>query len=321
MDVQEHFCGSVSMQKSYVTEDVVCGYQGGFYNMRRAEIVQRFLAAGLTCANMYVARLPIHSPRDDGCLFYRNMDPFVGILRMLLVLSLPTLTLQVAVEFYFFGDRTEVCNNLIPGQCCVALGPEDYPNSTAFSEYHGNPAITRSYPLATRIKGLQITEIAAVWGVADASMPPRSVRAHCSGVPWKTMTGPGYFVVYAWDDPLALLDDPPEQIVSGVSYIRLPTTVPTNAKTSLWLAAEGMLGLVWAGGRWLAPGVKNVRLAQGGISKRGIRSSLKGTAYARSPLMWRYPDVIVLNGTNYRSTNTSTPFYQTADGQTLDLAP
>ena len=248
------------------------------------------------------------------------MTTSVGILRMLLVLSLPTLTLQMEIEFFYFGRRTEVYRDLLPGQCCVGLGPEDYPNSTAFSEYHGNPEITRSYPLATRIQGLLITEIAAVWGAVDASMPPGSIRAHCSRVPWRTITGPGHFEFYAWDDPLAQLNDPPEHIISGVSYSRLPIRVPPDEKASLWLAAEGMLVLVWASGRWLAPGVEDVRLPRGGSSKRGIRSSLKGTAYARSPLMWRYPNVIVLNGTSYRSTNTSTLFYQTAGGQILTLA-
>ena len=36
---------------------------------------------------------------------------------------------------------------------------------------------------------------------------------------------------------------------TGVSYIRVPKSLPPDGASSPWLAAEGLLGLVWCGGK------------------------------------------------------------------------
>lgn len=247
------------------------------------------------------------------------MTPFLSTLWLLVSLLFPASTLQVDVEFLYFHGRTDRCTDLLPGQCCVGLEPGEYPDASEFSRYYGNPEIRRSYPLAVKIERLLDYDIAAVWGAVDVRAPPLDMRAHCHGVPKETMIGPGDFQVVAWDNPYAQLDEAPDHVFSGVSYIRLPTNVPSDEKTSLWLSAEGILGLVWGREKWLSQEAKDMNLPLGNM-KRGRESSLRGTAYARPPLIWKYPDVITMNRTEYVSTNTSRLYYKTAGGQTLNLA-
>ena len=243
----------------------------------------------------------------------------LGLMGPLFLLLFASSSWQVDVEYLYFGGRTELCHDLLPGQCCVGLDPEGYPDPSEFGGYYGNPDIHRSYPLVVKVKKLFLYEIAAVWGAIDVGTQSVNVRAHCNGVSKRTLAGPGDFQINAWDNQFAQLDDAPEHIFSGVSFIRLPTNLPPDEKTSLWLAAEGMLGLAWGGGKWLVRGAKMMDLPLNSNMKRGMKSNLQGTAYARPPLLWRYPDLISVNGTDYRSKNVSALYYQSTDGQTLDL--
>ena len=245
----------------------------------------------------------------------------LGAMGPLFLLFFASSSLQVDVEFLYFGGRIELCHNLLPGECCIGLNPGGYPDASEFSRYHGNPEILRYYPLVVRVKKLFLYEIAAVWGAIDVGAQSVDIRAQCDGAPKRTLAGPGDFQINAWDSHFAELDDAPEHVFSGVSYIRLPTNVPPDKKTSLWLAAEGMLGLAWGGGKWLSRGARtlNLPLDSNSNMKRGMKSNLQGTAYAGPPPLWRYPDVIRVNGTDYHSMNVSALYYQSTDGQTLNL--
>ena len=83
---------------------------------------------------------------------------------------------------------------------------------------------------------------------------------------------------------------------------------------SKWLAAEGVLGLIWEGGRWFsspaAQGVLGSAPAAGGNwqvaggsgagnGKRDIRSKEKGAVYVGPPHRWVYPNLIEVDGTTY----------------------
>ena len=243
----------------------------------------------------------------------------LGAIGLLFLLVFARSSLQVDVEFLYFGGRIEFCHDLLPGECCIGLNPGGYPDRSEFSRYYGNPEILRFYPLVVRIKKLFLYEIAAVWGAIDVGTQSINIRAQCDGTPKRTLVGPGDFQINAWDNHFAELDDAPEHIFSGASYIRLPTNLPPDKKTSLWLAAEGMLGLAWGGGKWLSQGARTMNLPLNSNMKRGMESNLQGTAYARPPLLWRYPDLISVNGTDYRSMNVSALYYQSTDRQTLDL--
>ena len=108
---------------------------------------------------------------------------------------------------------------------------------------------------------------------------------------------------------------------TGASYIILPKTVPPDDRTAMFLMAEGLLGLVWGGGRWFSTQAK-IRGIPGATrkSRRGIVSELKGTVYSGPPPRWRYPDSVTVGGTKYLSTNTSALEYYSAEGKMPDIA-
>ena len=92
----------------------------------------------------------------------------------------------------------------------------------------------------------------------------------------------------------------------------MPTILPPDGGVVKMLTMEGILGLSWGGGTWFANQAARDMLARGGSggfvsgpipkvrSKRGIRSQEKGTIYAQGPQKWVWPDVVVVNGTEYK---------------------
>ena len=103
----------------------------------------------------------------------------------------------------------------------------------------------------------------------------------------------------------------------------MPTALPPGETEANWLTAEGMLGLVWGGGQWFAKGAS---LADVGgspslkrVARRRVRSAQRGTAYIRGPRRWRWPDVVVFNGTSYVDAGAVELLYQSADGKVLNM--
>ncbi|KAL8734030.1 MAG: hypothetical protein Q9166_001791 [cf. Caloplaca sp. 2 TL-2023] len=135
--------------------------------------------------------------------------------------------------------------------------------------------------------------------------------------PTRTVRGPGHFLVHNMVMPSPL---------SGVSYVQLPNEVPEDITTAEFVAVQGLLGLQTADKTWFAPGVIPSTLLGTGTSRFGSRSrrdvvrGLQGTAYIGPPPRSRYPDLITVNGTEYRSTNTSALNFQDSDGQFLDTS-
>ena len=215
-------------------------------------------------------------------------------------------THQVDIEHGFYRG-TATCINLQPGQCCRAIVP--------YLTAPGNPDVYANYPWYVEIKHLFPNQIAAVWeGRGDVE--------GCSGTAVRTMTAPPSRVMtlshgnYGPGAPLRIYK------FTGASYILLPKNLPPDGTTSLWLAAEGLLGLVWGGGRWFSPeatlaGTRIPRAKR--KTRRSILRSGQGTAYCAEPPRWRYPDIVTINGTNFRSINTSLLEYQDADGRGANL--
>lgn len=83
--------------------------------------------------------------------------------------------------------------------------------------------------------------------------------------------------------------------------------------------AQGLLGLATAGETWSAPGL-NLKGLPGFWSncRREIINGQRGIAYIGPPPHSRYPDLIFVNGTEYRSINTSALEFQSKDGRFLD---
>ncbi|KAI4169109.1 MAG: hypothetical protein LQ348_007350 [Seirophora lacunosa] len=181
----------------------------------------------------------------------------------------------------------QICTNLLPGQCCQAL-------PVPFTNYN-NPFD----PGAVNFRNLMPSDIAAVWARRG------NIRA-CSGVPIETRAGPGNWHHEATGDERAY----------GASYITLPRSLPPGETEANWLSAEGVLGLVWGGGRWFAKGAESLGR---GLRRRGVVSAEKGTVYSREPQRWRWPDVVVVNGTRYIDAGTADFLYQSAEGQVVNM--
>ncbi|KAL8916492.1 MAG: hypothetical protein Q9172_006282 [Xanthocarpia lactea] len=135
--------------------------------------------------------------------------------------------------------------------------------------------------------------------------------------PFRTQRGPGTF---RYPD---LRPFP----ITGVSYVTLPEGINEDITDNELLASEGLLGLRTTQQQWTAPGVSAAALfnaaalgALGSKFRRGIIRGESGTVYIGPPPRGRYPDLAVVNGVEYRSTNTSALDFRDADGQLLDIS-
>ena len=193
------------------------------------------------------------------------------------------------------AGMTNICEDIPPGVCCKAI---TLPNYCYFNPFN---------PTSTRFDHLLVYDIAAVWGL-------RNGIRDCSGTLIETRSG----TVGSWYYPA-----PGAQRAYGASYIRFPSKLPPVKGESRWLEVEGMLGLVWGGGKWFAQGAETA-IGQGvGLRKRRgggrrIVSGAEGTAYLRGPQSWRWPDLIVVNGTRYSRLGTEGLRYRSADGALLE---
>lgn len=79
----------------------------------------------------------------------------------------------------------------------------------------------------------------------------------------------------------------------------------------------GDQGVGVGGGQWFANGAGGS--SHNRLDPRGIRSSDKGTAYMTAPTQWRYPDLIVVNGTDYTDNAGGDLVYRSESGAVLDL--
>ncbi|KAL8866693.1 MAG: hypothetical protein Q9174_006147 [Haloplaca sp. 1 TL-2023] len=184
------------------------------------------------------------------------------------------------------------CLDVPPGTCCAlprlnsifTTWSLDLSATVTFSQLHTN-------------------DLAAVFGVwyPTAHTPENDA---CQGSMGFSRQGPG---LWEWKNP-----DRRKGIglaAKGASYITLPRILPPNLVMSQWLAAEGILGLIWGGGTWFSgPAAQDV-LAGGkwqGSGGRGrrkgrreIRSEEKGAVFAGPPHRWMYPSLVEVDGTTY----------------------
>ncbi|KAL8734089.1 MAG: hypothetical protein Q9181_003318 [Wetmoreana brouardii] len=211
-----------------------------------------------------------------------------------LLLVLPTVSIQVDI-ILANAAMIVTCPNIPPGVCC-SLGNQPLALIRRVTFHH-----------------LTIFDIAAVWGGRPRDDYYRHGIAGCSGTLKESGRGPGVFEY--------------EQLfagVSGASYIRLPQALPPGQNTVSALDIEGILGLVWGGGRWFVSTAAD-RLLSGGsrsLSRKGrrdIRSPEKGTVYARPPRRAVYPTFITVNGTEYSDGGAGNLIYTDETGKTLDL--
>ncbi|CAF9908975.1 MAG: hypothetical protein HETSPECPRED_008782 [Heterodermia speciosa] len=227
----------------------------------------------------------------------------LSLLNLLLLFTLfeTSHSVTITLDGNLDAETIQICHDIPPGECCAAITLARYCYYNPFN------------PTSARFDNLQITDIAAVWG----SDRDGGIRA-CSGIPIATRAG----VAGTWDFPAV----GPERAY-GASYVRLPTRMPPQESESPWLEAEGLLGLVWGGGKWFSRRAAAAAIGssvEGGLRRRGrgrrFVKGERGRAYCEGPRKWRWPDVVVANGTRFISARLGSLEFSSADGELLDVA-
>ena len=224
-------------------------------------------------------------------------------------------TLQVSVSLYDGATHPQnsiTCLNLLPGQCCLP------PN--------GQRNLLRNAQMVT-FDHLATNDIAAIWSRRGHVSRSSGYIGECSGVVLASRSGPGLWTWRGRRDPGTEASIPRvgDAWATGASYIELPVALPPHSSTANWVAAEGILGLVWGGGSWFAgPAAARLLGGPGGAIpnsqlRRSIRSANKGTVYAASPRRAVYPTSMVVNGTNFTHGGEGDSRYRSKAGQVLDL--
>lgn len=218
---------------------------------------------------------------------------------LFLILIQRSYTVTITMDADLIPETIQTCHDIPPGECCAAITLPGYCYYNPFQ------------PTSARFDSLQATDIAAVWGQRNG------IRA-CSGIPIETRAG----VVGTWNFPATDANR-----AYGASYVRVPTRLPPEESDSWWLESEGMLGLVWGGGKWFSKraalmglGVSEGlrRREEGGSARRIVRGQ-QGRAFVQGPSRWRWPDIIVLNGTSYQSVGADGLVYRSSEGAELNI--
>ncbi|KAI4100768.1 MAG: hypothetical protein L6R37_005260 [Teloschistes peruensis] len=239
------------------------------------------------------------------------MHPF-GFARLTLVLLLSSslLTIQVSIKLSPFDQGAEYYwEGVRPGWCAQVPLPYD---NYLLQFYHAEFA------------GLTAMDIAAVWKKRIVSVDHHI--AACSGAVLQSRRGPDFWR-WNWDDPVIELN---RKRATGASYISLPKGLPPDDGSSDWLTAEGILGFVWGGGKYFVSGAayQAASLLVPGRAplptnfprlRRDIRSSVKGTVFARPPNRAVYPTIIKVEGVNYTDGCSGDLNYRDDDGVVLNL--
>ncbi|KAL8874181.1 MAG: hypothetical protein Q9174_000447 [Haloplaca sp. 1 TL-2023] len=201
------------------------------------------------------------------------------------------------------------CPNIPPGECC-------------------QPPLHFSPQGATvTFRGLLAMDIAAVWTARPnaagpvTSAQPGAVHG-CADTILDSKAGPGEWMWQAADGPAESTPG-----AAGASFISVPTRLPPDDGTARWMLMEGLLGLVWNGGKWFSSpgaekmlGPRKMRIRSGSLRyRRDVHSADKGKVYARPPLRVRYPSLVEINGTQYTGDGTSDFRYTDSAGNVVDL--
>ncbi|KAL8737988.1 MAG: hypothetical protein Q9181_001170 [Wetmoreana brouardii] len=200
------------------------------------------------------------------------------------------------------------CSNIPPGACCET--PDRASPGFRTVTYYGLTAL----------------DIAAIWhsNLGDVyAMFHADDVVGCSGTVLES--GIGQVGEWTWNATLTRPGQYIPDLAHGASYLSLPESLPPAPDAVPALTIQGLLGFVW-GGRRVVVDLEAKRLPGGLTSyphsrkvRRGIRSSLKGTVYARPPRKVMYPSSMTINGTEYSDGGAGNFMYKDAAGNTLNL--
>ncbi len=214
--------------------------------------------------------------------------PKVALIMTMLVAS----TLQVNIVLRVSDTASDrsvlaLCPQILPGRCCISRAL----NSQRFGAWD------------VQFYNLRALDIAAVWGDGGSAtaVAPAYMDA-CYGTVLASRAGPGS---WHWQ---------PADINSGngkgASYISLPTALPPTDEDANWLAAEGMLGLVWGNGKWFSSKLASAYFGSFQLTTRDIRSAKKGQVFARSPPGIVFPSIVRIGDVNYTAVDAGGVLYR-----------
>ena len=181
------------------------------------------------------------------------------------------------------------CANIAPGVCCQSP-------TTLLGFAH------------VAFSHLSALDIAAVWAERRDNSGWRV--GGCGGRIRDTGRGPG---VWEWRSRSEFLD--PAQ---GASYITMPVRLPPDPAAVGALEVQGILGLVWGGGKWFAGAAAAERYLDGRSHpmrrRMDRRSALDGDVLATSPGTVAWPSSMEINGTEYEADERAGDFMYRING-------
>ena len=240
------------------------------------------------------------------------ISPFIPIFALLV--ASPTPAVDIVMTYLRFGIShwinvaVATCPAIPPGICCEALRNRPAPGSRFVEDqiYH------------VTFSGMLAGDIGAVWG--PRRTPEGNLRAGCSGTVLDTRRGPGD---WQWR---GLEAGQEWQSATGAQYISLPERLPPDPTSSRWMSVQGILRMAYGGGNWFTtpaaerlcgPAMRGLRKRLN--ERRDIRSPLKGDLCVGPAPSWRYPELVVVNGSDYSDAGRGDLVYTDAKGNVLDL--
>ena len=161
-------------------------------------------------------------------------------------------------------------------------------------------------------------DIGAVWGARTT--PEGNFRTGCSGTVVDTRRGPGD---WQWRGIETGSEWRP---ATGAQYVSLPKRLPPDPAASRWMSMQGILEMAYGGGKWFTtPAAEKLcppatgRPQKGLKGRRDIRSPLKGDLCIGPAPRWKYPELVVVNGSKYSDAGRGDLMYADANGNALDL--
>ncbi|KAI4121417.1 MAG: hypothetical protein LQ338_006373 [Usnochroma carphineum] len=223
---------------------------------------------------------------------------------------------------------TQRCPGIPPGVCCIP---------------RPSPANAVAHPdKEIKVTGLETLDVVAAW-------TPHNGKSACDGKVQASHWGAGQWI---YNVPA----DEPDVIISGASWLKIPTGDPGETDVP-WMQGEGVLGFMTGRGDWFSQDVNKARasnlaaslgfgsmagkgfpwapqkvkrfgkrvvdlgrmgMGPRGLEKREIRSAEKGWVLCRSPRRGVYPDVIEVDGVEYKAEQPQGPVYISDGGKVLN---
>ena len=115
--------------------------------------------------------------------------------------------------------------------------------------------------------------------------------------------------------------------MTEAQYVSLLRVLPLDPAASRWKSTQGILEMAYGGGKWFTTpaAARLCRPATGRLRKKpkgrqDIPSPLKGSSCVGPAPRWRYPELVVINGSEHSDAGRGNLMYADTEGNVLDLS-